>query len=81
MKVVEPVIFIGNRRVGILFSIQCKHGQDITEYSILSDEEEITLLPGTCFEILGQMQLNNNMTIVNMKEIEPPIPLLPFVWK
>jgi len=67
----------GQHGAQTVFSIQCKHGKEIRKYSHYQNEDEIILMPGTHFEVLGQMQLNANTTIIHLQEIAPPVPLLP----
>lgn len=60
---------IGKDGVRTLFSIQCKHGKDIHNYSYYCMEDEILLMPGFRFVVESQLDAGNGLTIINLKEI------------
>lgn len=55
--------FFGNTLEKTIFMIECKNGKNIAKYSAIKDEEEIVLIPGSCFEIYSVTDLNGIVTI------------------
>ncbi len=60
-----------------MFSIQCKHGKNVTEHSSVRDVKEVLLMPCFQFEVLSNTNLGNGLCMINIKETEPLFPLLP----
>ncbi|CAF4126436.1 unnamed protein product [Rotaria sordida] len=80
--VLEATDFLGKTGTRTLFSIECIAGKSIKKHSHYSDtEKEVVLMPGTFFEVVGQVDAGSNLHIIHLKEIQPPFPLIkpPFV--
>jgi hypothetical protein len=60
-----------------LFSIECLHGKSISNHSYFKHtENEIILMPGSYFEVIGQSNPSPQRHIIYLKEISPPITLI-----
>ncbi|CAF1042207.1 unnamed protein product [Rotaria magnacalcarata] len=75
-KVFEKEQFLGNYGVGTLFKIECTHGKNITNYSYYENEEEVLLLPCSYFEVLNVGLEENDMCIIHVKQLPPPVSLI-----
>jgi hypothetical protein len=65
LKVIVP--YIGLR--GTAFAIECKRAKNISGFSVVKDEAEVILLPGTNFHVISSSLLPDNLYIVHLKEI------------
>ena len=84
MEVLENDQCLGKKGLRTLFSIECQHGKLVTPHSYFKDaEREIILMPGSYFEVTGQLNPTNDLHIIHLKEIEPPHLLVkpPFIKK
>jgi hypothetical protein len=69
--------FLGKAGARTLFSIECLSGKSIKTHSYFSDkEQEVILMPGTFFEVIGQVEPAEGLHIIHLKEIQPPFLLL-----
>jgi hypothetical protein len=69
--------FLGKTGSRTLFSIECLNGKSIKKHSYFSDkEQEVILMPGTFFEVIGQVDPAEDLHIIHLKEIQPPFPLI-----
>ncbi|CAM4854522.1 unnamed protein product [Rotaria socialis] len=75
-KVFEKEQFLGNYGVRTLFKIECTHGKNITNYSYYENEEEVLLLPCSYFEVLNVGIEENDMCIIHVKQLPPPVSLV-----
>lgn len=64
----EP--FSGVTGVRTFFKINCETGKDIRQYSSLSTENEIILVPGTKFKVLSKTSPSIDLHIIEIEEIE-----------
>ncbi|CAF1138590.1 unnamed protein product [Adineta ricciae] len=64
--------FIGTHGSRTIFNIECFNGKLIRSHSHFQDEEEILLLPGTYFKVVGKWNAGNGLFIVHLKEEIPP---------
>jgi len=73
--------FLGEQGLRTLFSIECENGKSITAHSYFEDTEEVILMPGSYFEVIGQLQPEDGLHVIQLKEIPPPAVLVkpPFV--
>ena len=81
VDVLKSGAFLGNHGVRTLFSIECKHGKPIGSYSYFNNQEqEVILMPGSYFEVIGQMNPATDLYIIQLKQIAAPIEFvrLPF---
>lgn len=69
--------FLGDKGDRILFAIQCFNGKRIQNHSQFPRENEVLLLPCSYFEVMGYVQQGNGLRIIHLKQIVPPVILLP----
>ncbi|CAF0873591.1 unnamed protein product [Adineta steineri] len=75
--VLQTTNFLGKSGTRTLFSIECVNAKLIKTHSHYSEtEKEIVLMPGTFFEVVGQVNPAEGLHIIHLKEIQPPFPLL-----
>jgi hypothetical protein len=77
IEVLESNQLMGNHGQRTLFSIDCFNGKSIANHSYFNDKEkEIILMPGSYFEVMGQLKPSSDLHIIQLKEIPPPITLV-----
>ncbi|CAF4333442.1 unnamed protein product [Rotaria sp. Silwood2] len=76
VAVLEADMFLGKAGTRTLFQIDCHTGKNIKNHSFLSKEDEILLLPGRQFQVKSCLDSGNGLHIIQIKEIDPPYPLL-----
>ncbi|CAF4429100.1 unnamed protein product, partial [Adineta steineri] len=77
LEVLQKEDFLGTKGLRTLFSIECQNGKSAVSHSYLKDtEKEIILMPGSYFEVMGQLHPANDLHIIHLKEIQPPVPLV-----
>ena len=72
--VLENEQFFGKSGTRTLFAIESNTGKNIREHSFYPDEDEILLLPGREFEVMGSLDMGNQLTMIQLKEVEPQFP-------
>ena len=77
IEVLESDKFLGKHGERTLFSIQCVNGKSVANHSYFKNtEKEIILMPGSYFEVIGQLNPARQLHIIQLKEITPPITLV-----
>ncbi|CAF4960217.1 unnamed protein product, partial [Rotaria sp. Silwood1] len=77
IEVLESNQFLGKHGKRTLFSIECINGKSVAVHSYFKNtEKEIILMPGSYFEVLGQLNPAPDLHIIQLKEITPPITLI-----
>ncbi|CAF3047066.1 unnamed protein product [Rotaria sp. Silwood2] len=77
VEVLQAETFLGRKGMRTLFSIESMNGKSIAPHSYFKDtEKEIVLMPGTYFEVIGQLNPADDLYIIQMKELEPPFPFV-----
>ncbi len=77
IQVLESNHFLGKHGLRTLFSIECINGKSIANHSYFKNKEkEIVLMPGSYFEVVGQLNPAPDLHIIQLKEITPPITLV-----
>ncbi|CAF3986043.1 unnamed protein product [Adineta steineri] len=77
LEVLQKEDFLGTKGLRTLFSIECQNGKSAVSHSYFKDtEKEIILMPGSYFEVMGQLHPANDLHIIHLKEIQPPVPLV-----
>jgi hypothetical protein len=77
IEVLESDVFLGNRGLRTLFSIECIHGKSVANHSYFKQtEKEIILMPGSYFEVKGQLNPARDLYIIQLKQITPPMTLV-----
>jgi hypothetical protein len=74
IQVLESKVFLGTDGLRTIFSIECINGKSISNHSYFKNKEkEIILMPGSYFEVVGQLNPAPQLHIIQLKEIKPPI--------
>ena len=76
VAILENEEFVGTSRRRTLFTIESDTGKDIGEHSFFEKEDEILLLPGREFEVLTSLNMDNKLTMIHLKEVQPAFPNL-----
>ncbi|CAF1568691.1 unnamed protein product [Rotaria sp. Silwood1] len=77
MEILESDQFLGKHGTRTLFSIECINGKSVAAHSYFKDtEKEVILMPGSYFEVIGQLNPAKKLHIIELKEITPPINLI-----
>ena len=74
--VLESESFFGQTGTRCLFQLDCHTCRDIKNHSFIQQEQEILLLPARQFEVKDILNAGNGLHIIQLKETEPPYPLL-----
>ena len=74
--VLENEQFFGKSGTRTLFAIESDTGKNIREHSFYPDEDEILLLPGREFQVMGSLDKGNQLTIIQLKEVEARFPTI-----
>jgi hypothetical protein len=76
IKVLEEQEFFGKTGTRTLFFIECHSGRDIHRHCSIENENEVLLLPAIQFKVVSCLDQDNDLHIIQLKEIEPLSPLL-----
>jgi hypothetical protein len=77
IEILESIAFLGKTGERTIFSIECIHGKSIVNHSYFkTKEDEVILMPGSYFEVIGQVNPTPQLHIIQLKQITPPITLL-----
>ena len=74
--ILENEEFFGKSGTRTLFAIESDTGKNIREHSFYSHEDEILLLPGREFEVMDSLDMGNQLTMIQLKEVEPRFPTI-----
>ena len=74
LEVLESNAFLGKHGLRTLFSIECINGKSIINHSYFKQtEQELILMPGSYFEVMGQLNPADQLYIIQLKELSPPV--------
>lgn len=76
IDVLQADAFLGKTQVRTMFTIECQNGKDIRHHSHFKKENEILLMAATQFEVVASLDQGNGLHLIQIKEIEPPFPLI-----
>ena len=77
IDVLQNSEFLGKDGKRTLFSIQCINGKSVVAHSYFKGREsEVILMPGSYFEVVGQLNPAPELHIIDLKEITPPMTLV-----
>ncbi|CAF0961009.1 unnamed protein product [Rotaria sordida] len=77
VEVLQAETFLGKTGMRTLFSIESQNGKSVAPHSYFKDtEKEIVLMPGSYFEVIGQLNPADDLYIIQMKELQPPFPFV-----
>ncbi len=74
VEILKSAQFLGTTGNRTLFSIECQQGKSIALHSRYKAEEEIILMPGFYFQVIGQLTPAEGLRIIHLKQIYPIIP-------
>ncbi|CAF1295874.1 unnamed protein product [Didymodactylos carnosus] len=76
LDILESEQYSGKTGTRTLFSIECMNGKMIKEHSLYETENEILLMPATCFEVLSKVNSGHRLHIMHVREVNPPYVLI-----
>ena len=76
VDVLQVEEFLGKTGTRTMFIIECHSGRDIRHHSFFPTENEVLLLAARQFQVLSSLDSGDDLHIIQLKEIEPPFPLL-----
>ena len=76
VEVLQVGEFLGKTGTRTMFNIECYSGRDIRHHSFFPIEKEVLLLAARQFQVVGSLDSGNGFQIIQLREIEPPFPLL-----
>ncbi|CAF1124843.1 unnamed protein product [Adineta steineri] len=79
--VLENDQFLGSVGGRTFFTIECINGKDIQQHSSIKTEDEVLLPPGRLFKVVSCLNQSGGLYMIQLREIEPPYPLLEPVSK
>ncbi|CAM4815343.1 unnamed protein product [Rotaria magnacalcarata] len=74
MEIMEQ--FVGKSGVRTIFNIECINGKSIKAHSFYKKENEILLLPGIYFRVVGKWSPSKDLYMIHLRETPPPRPYL-----
>ena len=77
--VLQKEQFLGKTGIRTMFHIECHSGRDIRQHSFFPTEYEVLLLTARQFQVIAFLDSGNGLHIIQLKEIDPPFPLLALV--
>lgn len=76
VKLLESPSYLGKTGARTLFSIETSSGRQIRAHSYFENEDEILLPPGTYLKVIDQLNSDDGLRIIHLREVAPPFPLL-----
>ena len=71
INVLKEEHFFGKRKARTLFAIESTSGRDIHRHSCVQNENEVLLLAGTQFTVVGNLDPGAHLHIIQLKEVTP----------
>ncbi|CAF1619909.1 unnamed protein product [Adineta ricciae] len=66
MNLIDSLVENNDERT--IFSIECSNGKSIRSHSHFPSENEILLLPGTSFQVVGKWKAGKDLFVIQLKE-------------
>jgi hypothetical protein len=76
LNVLQSPLYLGNVGAKTLFSIETFNGRKVDNHSQFHKEDEILLLPGSCFEVKSTLNPTPGLHIIHLTQKRPPYDLL-----
>jgi hypothetical protein len=76
INVLKSELFLGKTGSRTMFTIETDSGIDIRKHSYFQAEDEVLLLPARQFNVHGCLDQGGGLHVIQLKEIQPPVPLL-----
>lgn len=70
IKVLELEQFLGKTGKRTMFTIECWTGKLIREHSMIKKEDEVLLLPGSQFKVVGTLDVGHGLHMIQIQEID-----------
>ncbi|CAF0913408.1 unnamed protein product [Adineta ricciae] len=70
INVLQSNKFLGKKGERTQFIIECINGKNISKHSYFKSENEILLMPGTCFQVISFLDHGHDFYTIQLKEIE-----------
>ena len=64
--------FLGSTGDRTIFNIECINGKSIQSHSYFKEENEILLMPGSYFQVVGKQKAAKGLYIIHLQEKVPP---------
>ena len=79
IEVLKNPQFLGTTGERTLFTIECDSGKDISRHSYYKSEKEILLIAARQFTVESTLEAAPDLHMIQLKETQPPIPLISLV--
>ncbi|CAF0994686.1 unnamed protein product [Adineta steineri] len=76
INVLSSELFLGKTGSRTMFAIETNSGINIRNHSFFKKEDEVLLLPAREFKVRGRLDQGGGLYVIQLKEIQPPAPLL-----
>ena len=76
MDVLSHEDFLGTTGARTIFNIESDSGKNISKHSMIPTEDEVLLLAARQFQVISILHPAKDLHIIQVREIEPPFPLL-----
>ena len=76
LNILQDSQYLGTSGPRTLFAIDCVNGKDIRRHSYFAQEDEVLLLPCTHLQVIGHLTSRENLHIIHLREVSPPVMLL-----
>ncbi len=77
IEILESNAFLGKTGERTIFSIECFNGKSVINHSYFKKkEDEVILIPGSYFEVIGHLNPAPQLHIIQLRQITPPITFL-----
>ncbi|CAF3556917.1 unnamed protein product [Rotaria socialis] len=79
INVLQNELFLGVTGPRTFFTIECDSGKDIRTYSCYQADDEILLPAARQFKVVSCLSQGEDFYMIQLKEIQPPFPLIELV--
>ena len=70
MKIMET--FVGSKGARTIFNIECINGKALQAHSYFKEENEISLMPGSYFQVVSKWEPASELYMIHLREKTPP---------
>ncbi|CAF1250215.1 unnamed protein product [Adineta steineri] len=70
IDVLKSELFLGKTGKRTIFTIDACTGKDIQKHSMVKTENEVLLLPGCQFRVIGTLDVGNDLNMIQIQEID-----------
>ncbi|CAM4819388.1 unnamed protein product [Rotaria magnacalcarata] len=76
MDVLQCELFMGKTEERTMFTIECNSGKNIRNHSFFPHEDEVLLIAATQFKVVASLDQGHGLHMIQLKEIDSPVPLI-----